>query len=104
MDAATSRFGPRLYRILSGELSALQLRSRTADERVEDRRLVGGAGQRRRAVEGAPRDGCHAREAEAHVVREARGRDADERERPSPTVHRLQVDGRVGLRNVELED
>jgi class 3 adenylate cyclase len=70
------------------------------NERVEDLRLVRLAGQRRRAVQLRPRDRRHAGEAEADVVAEAGGSDADNRESPALPLHRFQVND--GAKFVEL--
>ena len=67
-------------------------------------------GQRRRAASSASGEssahgiGATPASASRTLVGEARGGDADERERPALPVHRLQVDARLRLRDVELED
>ena len=48
--------------------------------------------------------GRRTRERDPRLPADARGGDADERERPALPVHRLQVDARLDLGHVELED
>jgi len=69
--------------------------------------LVRRAGERRGRLELAlqePRDRRDARERDPRRPAPPRGRDADERKRVPPAASRLQVDGRVRGRDVELED
>src|SRR5689334_434086 len=51
-----------------------------------------------------PRNGGYPRERDPNLASAPRSRDADERERPALSVHRLQVHRRVGGRNLERED
>jgi len=78
-------------------------------EGAGDLDLVGRAGKRRGLVESCgrvelPGDRSYPGEGDSNPAVEARGGNADDRKRPLPPVHRLEVGGRVSRRNVELED
>src|SRR5437773_1357129 len=82
---------------------------RATDERAGDLYLVGRAGKRRGLVKicgrvELPGNRSDPGEGDSNLAVEARGGNADDRKRPLPPVHRLEVGGRVSRRNVELQD
>src|SRR5581483_12435266 len=78
-------------------------------ERARDVELPRGSRERRRRIElvwtpEQPRNRCYPGKAESNLPTDTSGRDSDLGEGPALAVHRLQVDARLDLRQLDLED